>query len=65
MIDGKIRNAAVALAALAGTVSEEQWALLSSIKEELLDAAEQVKVYESLMPVELFGTPCGGEVAHG
>lgn len=47
MIEEKIRSAATALTTLAGDISEEQWMLVSRIKNELLDAAEQVKAYEN------------------
>lgn len=62
MTEEKIRSAACAIAALAGKVAPENWDVLANVRAELLDAADQVRVYESCLPVEMLGQAATQEV---
>jgi hypothetical protein len=61
MTEEKIRHAACAITELAGQVKPEHWDLLANIRSELLDAADQVRVYETCLPVEMLGQAAAQE----
>lgn len=52
MLSEEIKSIHAALGVLAGSVTEEQWALLSMIRQNLKAAAEQAAQYERTLTVE-------------